>query len=125
MVQPDLIVRSPRRSLCLSISKDGKLIVHAPRRLSINEIFKYIEEKEKWIVSKQKEIQNKLSINKEVITYKEFLFLGNRYTVLRVNGLKKIELTGKPPVEITEADFFIINYHNFPTEIICNGKKIN
>jgi hypothetical protein len=39
--------------------------------------------------------------------------------------LKKIELTGKPPVEITEADFFIINYHNFPIEIICNGKKIN
>ena len=39
--------------------------------------------------------------------------------------LKKIESTGKPPVEITEADFFIINYHNFPTEIICNGKKIN
>ena len=38
---------------------------------------------------------------------------------------KKIELTGTPPVEITEADFFIINYHNFPKEIICNGKLIN
>ena len=39
--------------------------------------------------------------------------------------LKKLKATGKTPVEITEADFFIINYHNFPTEIICNGKKIN
>lgn len=39
--------------------------------------------------------------------------------------LKSLESIGKPPVEITESDFFIINYHNFPSEIICNGKKIN
>lgn len=39
--------------------------------------------------------------------------------------LKKIELIGTPPIEITEANFFIINYHNFPRKIICNGKNIN
>lgn len=93
MVQPDLILRSPRRSLCLSISKDGKLIVHAPRRLSVNEIYKYIKEKEKWIISKQKEIETKLAINKEIISYKEFLFLGKKYSLKIVNGLKKIELS--------------------------------
>jgi len=38
MVEPDLIVRSYRRSLCLSINKDGKLIVHAPKKLSLKEI---------------------------------------------------------------------------------------
>ena len=38
---------------------------------------------------------------------------------------KKIGLTGSPPVEITDADLFIINYHNFPKDIICKGKKIN
>ena len=93
MVEPDLIIRSPRRSLCLSINKEGKLIVHAPRRLSVNEIYKYICDKEKWIVAKQKEIENKLNINKNVLSYKEFLFLGKKYKLSKVNGIKKIELS--------------------------------
>ena len=38
---------------------------------------------------------------------------------------QKIEITGTPPVEITEANFFIVNYHNFPLEILFNGIKIN
>ena len=95
MVKPDKIIRSPRRSLCLSINKDGQLIVHAPRKLSVNDIFKYIEEKEKWITTKQKEIENKLNINKNVIAYNEFLFLGKKYKLLRLDGLNKIELSDK------------------------------
>ena len=39
--------------------------------------------------------------------------------------LKKLELKGKPPIEITEANFFIINYHNFPRDIILNNERIN
>ena len=39
--------------------------------------------------------------------------------------LKKLDLKGKPPVKITDADFFIINYHNFPKQIIFNGETIN
>ena len=38
---------------------------------------------------------------------------------------KKIEIIGNPPVEISEDNYFLINYHNFPNEIIANGKKIN
>jgi len=92
MVEPDLIVRSYRRSLCLSINKDGKLIVHAPKKLSLKEIYKYIEEKEKWIKTKQNEIQEKLKINVDVLSYKEFLFLGKKYKLVFLNGIKKIEL---------------------------------
>ncbi|MBR5614214.1 MAG: hypothetical protein IKW64_02800 [Clostridia bacterium] len=29
------------------------------------------------------------------------------------------------PIEITEDDYFLINYRNFPKEIIINGEKIN
>lgn len=93
MVQPDLIVRTNRRSLSLTINKNAELIVHAPKRLSIDEIFKYIREKEKWIVSKQKEIQDRLSINKDIINYNEILFLGKKYKIGRIQGLKKIELS--------------------------------
>jgi len=93
MVTPDLIIRSYRRSMSLTITKDGELVVHAPKRLNMNDILKYIAEKESWIVSKQKEIQNKLSINKNVINYEEFLFLGKKYKIQTINGLKKVELS--------------------------------
>ena len=93
MVTPDLIVRTHRRSLCLTITKDGNLVVHAPTRMNMNDILKYISEKEKWIVSKQQEIERKLSINKVIIDYNQILFLGTKYGIQRVNGLKKIELS--------------------------------
>lgn len=95
MIKPDLLVRTHRRSLSLTINKNGELIVHAPKRLSVDEIFKYIKEKEKWIVSKQKEIQERLSINKDVINYHQVLFLGKKYKIEKIQGLKKIELGGE------------------------------
>ncbi|MBE5738418.1 MAG: M48 family metallopeptidase [Clostridiales bacterium] len=93
MVNPDLIVRTHRRSLSITITKEGKLVIHAPKKLKLSEIMKYVSEKEKWIRTKQKEIENKLNINKDVISYKEILFLGNKYKVTKINGLKKIELS--------------------------------
>ena len=36
-----------------------------------------------------------------------------------------VEVSGKPPVYITEDNFFCVNYKNFPDEIICNGEKLN
>ena len=39
--------------------------------------------------------------------------------------LIKIEMFGNPPIEVSEHDYFLINYHNFPKEILANGVKIN
>lgn len=36
-----------------------------------------------------------------------------------------LSIEGNPPVYITEDSGFIVNYHNFPDEIIVDGKKIN
>lgn len=38
---------------------------------------------------------------------------------------KAIDLKGEPPISITEDEYFCVNYHNFPKEIIANGQKIN
>lgn len=38
---------------------------------------------------------------------------------------KAIDLIGEPPVYITEDEYFCVNYHNFPDEIIADSKKIN
>lgn len=36
-----------------------------------------------------------------------------------------IDVTGEPPVFISEQDGFCMNYHNFPSEITVDGTKIN
>ena len=93
MLMPDLIIRSYRRSLSITITKNADIVVRAPKRLSMDEILKYIKEKEKWIQTKQKEIENRLSFNKEIIIYNQVLFLGKKYTVKFLTSIKKIELT--------------------------------
>lgn len=93
MVEPDLIIRTHRRSLSITVTKEGKLVIHAPNKLKLSEILKYVKEKEKWIVTKQKEIEARLSINKDVISYKQILFLGKKYKIIKINGIKKIELS--------------------------------
>lgn len=93
MIKPDLLIRSHRRSLSLSINKQGEFIVHAPMKMSVDAIFQYIAEKEKWITSKQKEIQERLSVNKDIINYNQFLFLGKKYPIEYYKGIKKIDLT--------------------------------
>lgn len=123
MIKPDLIVRTNRRSLSLTINKNAELIVHAPKRLSIDEIFKYIKEKERWISSKQKEVQDRLSINKDIINYNEILFLGKKYGIEKVQGLKKIELGNQAlllPANISD-DRIVSKIKNWYTAI---AKKI-
>lgn len=93
MIIPDLIIKTHRKSLSLTITKKGELVVHSPKRLSTDEIFKYIKEKEKWILAKQKEIQERLSINKDIININQIQFLGRKYKVQYIGGLKRIELT--------------------------------
>ena len=46
MIKPDLVVRTNRRSLSLTISKNGELIVRAPKKLSMDYILNFIKEKD-------------------------------------------------------------------------------
>lgn len=93
MIVPDKIIRSHRRSMAIVVTDIGELVVRAPMRLSYEKIHSFIKEKEKWILTKKKEIQNKNQINTDVITYKSIMFLGTRYNITYIQGLKKIELT--------------------------------
>jgi len=123
LVTPDMIIRTHRRSLSLTITKEGKFVVHAPKKLSVDEILKYIVEKEKWITSKQKEIQDKLNINKDVITYNEYLFLGKKYKYDFISGLKKIELSDKLFVIPSKIESNDINKY-MKKWYVTNAKKI-
>ena len=95
MIVPDKIIRSHRRSMAIIISDKGELVVRAPMRLSYDKIYSFIKEKEKWIITKQKEVENKKLINKDIITNKNVLFLGSKYEIKYLDGIKKIELSEK------------------------------
>lgn len=36
-----------------------------------------------------------------------------------------LQISGSPPISINHHNNFLINYHNFPDEILVDGKKIN
>lgn len=93
MIQPNKIIRTSRRTLSLTISKDGELIVRAPRRLSLDYIFKFIQQKERWIENKQRAVKESMSFNYNIINYNSFLILGKAYDKKELNNIKKIELT--------------------------------
>jgi hypothetical protein len=46
------MVRSKRRSLALQVTEEGLLVVRAPRSLSEREIFRFVEEKSRWVEKK-------------------------------------------------------------------------
>ena len=94
MVTPTKILRTNRRSLSLTIAKDGSLIVRAPKRLSMDYIYSFIKQKEKWILTKQRQIENNHIVNESIYTYDELLFCGKKYKKVEVDGLKKVELSG-------------------------------
>ena len=98
MTKPDLVIRTNRRSLSISISKTGQLVVKAPRKLSMEYILDFIKEKEKWINKKKKEITDNISNNKKIIEYNSFLIFGKAYKKVAQAGLKEIEVTNNQMV---------------------------
>ena len=47
------LIRSDRRTLSISIDREGALVVHAPKRMSKQEIEAFIQQKQRWIAEKQ------------------------------------------------------------------------
>ncbi len=38
---------------------------------------------------------------------------------------KATNIIGNPPIYVTEDEYFMVNYHNFPNEILVDGTRIN
>jgi len=93
MIKPDVVIRTNRRSLSLTISKDGELVVRAPKKLSMDYILNFIKEKEKWINEKKKQVIESNYNNKSVLSYDYFLFCGKRYKRVEQEGIREIELS--------------------------------
>lgn len=75
------IIRSPRKTISLTIQPDGKLLVRAPLHTPTRIIEELVNSKSDWVISRQKAVlaalKNKKS--KQFIEGETFLFLGQAY----------------------------------------------
>ncbi len=90
MITPDLITRSSRHTLSLSILKDGQVVVKAPLKMPREAIDKFVYEKQNWIREKLAIIEQNRQKYDEILSYKKFLLFGNQYS-LKLADVKKIE----------------------------------
>lgn len=90
MIVPDYIERSKRKTLSLTVLKNGSVIVKAPISMRDEIINRFVEDKQNWIREKLasiKETQNKFE---DIISLKKFLIYGNKYSLVR-SDVKQIQ----------------------------------
>lgn len=90
MIVPDYIERSKRKTLSLTVLKNGNVIVKAPISMKDEIINRFVEEKQAWIrekLSSIKETQNKFE---DIISGSKVMIYGNKYTVLKAD-IKQIQ----------------------------------
>ncbi|MBR3885452.1 MAG: M48 family metallopeptidase [Clostridia bacterium] len=94
MIVPDYIERSKRKTLSLTVLKNGNVIVKAPINMSDEIINNFVEAKQSWIrekLSSIKETQNKFE---DVISGEKIMIYGNKYSVLKAD-IKQIQTSDK------------------------------
>lgn len=103
----DYLLRTKRKTISLSITQKGELVVRAPQKCSYEKICKIVEEKKNWIELHQTRIKDKLELNSELFNLESVLFLGVSYQIVPTDFVKKIN--------------FIENECYVPSSIIKRG----
>ena len=94
MIVPDYIERSKRKTLSLTVLKNGCVLVKAPINMQDEIINNFVEAKQSWIREKLasiKETQNKFE---DVISGQKVMIYGNKYAVFKAD-VKQIQTSDK------------------------------
>ena len=94
MIVPDYIERSKRKTLSLTVLKNGDVIVKAPILMKDKDIFNFVNQKQAWIREKLSNFEANRSKFEDIIGFKAFLLYGNRYRVVK-SQVKTIETSDK------------------------------
>ncbi len=101
----------------------------------------YLNDKEEKIIGKFKVIADDMEETKMLLRWRDgswilgiydsimedendFELEDERYEEFWSFIFRALDLSGDPPVYITEDEYFCINYHNFPEEMLVDGKDI-
>lgn len=91
MIVPDEISRSNRRSISITILKNGNVVVKAPLKMKDEDIYRFVESKQDWIKNKLTIVTTTLAKYQDIINYEKVLLYGNKYSLVLANT-KKIEI---------------------------------
>ena len=91
MIVPDEISRSNRRSISITILKNGSVVVKAPLKMKDEDIYRFVESKQDWIRNKLTIVTATLAKYQDIINYEKVLLYGNKYSLVLANT-KKIEI---------------------------------
>ena len=91
VIVPDYIERSKRRTLTLTVLKNGTVVVKAPLSMKDSVINKFVESKQNWIQEKLRFVNKTNDKFEDVIQYRKFLLYANEYSLL-MSDVKKIEV---------------------------------
>lgn len=90
---PDLgfnyeLSRSDRRTLSIKISRDAKVLVYAPRRMSLKHIEDFLFEKREWVIKNLAKVQERKAVSDSFVPGGEsgLLLLGREYPLVTVSG---------------------------------------
>lgn len=75
------VLRSKRRSIALEVTKDGRIIVKAPRLVPTFFINQFLREKEDWITKTLAKVQKFKKTEKKYFQGEVYLFLGKEYVL--------------------------------------------
>lgn len=89
------LIRSKRKTLSLQIDKQARLLIHAPMRLSVKKIEKFIDEKQNWIEKKQAEVKSKTPPEQNYRISDKYLFLGKLYPLKHVESGNPLDFDGQ------------------------------
>lgn len=82
------LTRSDRRTLSIKISRDAKVLVYAPRRMSLKHIEDFLFEKRAWVLKNLAKVQERKDISDSFVPGGEsgLLLLGREYPLIKNPG---------------------------------------
>lgn len=84
------LIRSDRRTLSISIDREGALVVRAPKRMSVKEIERFILQKQHWIEEKQSAARKAAASCPGMTEGAMIPFWGDTFTIAFYDGKKAI-----------------------------------
>lgn len=82
------IVRSARKTLCISVSENNEIIVRCPKSVSDERVREFVESKMDWIDKIVYENDLRLSVNSDVLRYEKIYIGGEKYPLVFGNKNK-------------------------------------
>ncbi len=92
MVNIDILIRTNRKSISISVSQQGEVVIKAPKSCSLSTIQQIVDKKENWINLHREKVLNNQELNKGIFEYSDILFCGQVYHIVYDDKIKCITL---------------------------------